>query len=114
MRLFLPLIIFLSISSCQTVAEDIPVCDPNKMYIQPIPPVCKKIAECPETKRLGLPYNKRDESHFESAKLRCVEHFPTKPCLKVFKKIEKNRYTAICGEIDGMGTMEVLIIRGSI
>lgn len=113
MRLFLPLIIFLSIPSCKTAAE-VPKCDPDKVYIQPVPAVCKKEAACKEPKKLGLPYTKQDEAHLAIAKRRCVEHFPTKPCLKVFTKVAKNRYTAVCGERDGMGVMEVLTIRGEI
>lgn len=104
---------FISLPSCKTVAK-VPECDPNKVYIQPVPPVCQSLAQCKKPKRNGLPYSKLDEAHFESAKSRCVAHFPTKPCLKVFTKIAKNRYTAVCGERDGMGTMEVLTIRGEI
>lgn len=110
MRLFL--LLTLSLTSCQTVAE-LPPCDPNKVYIQPVPPVCKRVAECAKPVKKGLPYSKRDESHFESAKLRCIEHFPTKPCLKVFSKTGKNRYTAICGEKNNMGEIKVLTIRGN-
>lgn len=111
-RLFIVSLVLISnLWNCKTT-EELPVCDPNKEYIQIDPPACKKmtkpIINCPKTKRLGLPYTNLDEANYRLAIPRCAELFPVSPCLKVFSKMAEHTYRAICGAPDGIGKQEFI------
>ena len=102
------------VASCQTTApaDSLPECDPNKVYAQPVPSVCKKPVPtplaCPKTKLVGEPFNTMDTANLRVALYRCAELFPVSPCLKVFSKVEDRKYRAICGAPDSSGRQEVL------
>ena len=113
MSRFIVFTIFMSgiLGSCQTTPpRSVPECDPNKVYAQPVPPVCRKAApaSCPKTKLLGQPYDSTDKASLNRATYRCAELFPVSPCLKVFSKVEDRKYRAICGAPSGSGVDEVI------
>lgn len=116
-RLFIiSLVLIANLWNCKTT-EELPLCDPNKAYIQVEPPVCKRVSKpvinCPETKRLGLPYSNLDEANYRLAIPRCAQLFPVSPCLKVFSKIADNTYRAICGASNSVGSEQIITIKGS-
>jgi hypothetical protein len=56
---------------------------------------------CPVTKNVTLDrvkWNEHDQEVMEKAKGRCKVLYKDLPCLKKFKKIEDNRYFALCGK----------------
>lgn len=55
---------------------------------------------CPNVKivnKSGLPWNDYDQSMLNQAKKRCGELYQDAPCVKLFKKYEKQAYSVICG-----------------
>lgn len=112
-----------SIFGCVTTKSELPVCDPNKVYKQTVPATCTpavtKSAEsitksCPKVRDIGGPFTDIDKKNKEVARKRCVEIYPTSPCLKVFAKMAAYTYRAICGSYDAQGEQHVFDIKDRI
>lgn len=43
-------------------------------------------------------WNKQDQATYEGAIKRCIQLYPTSPCLKTFIKKDSTTYNAVCGE----------------
>lgn len=112
MLIFVPLVISIAffISGCTTTSKELPPCEPGKVYIQPVPPVCKPkskpVLNCAEPIRLGTPYTTLDEANFRVAIPRCAELFPRSPCMKVFHKVADYTYRVTCGAENPTGPVE--------
>lgn len=45
-----------------------------------------------------FPWNDYDKSILHQAQNRCGELYPEAPCVRLFRKFNKNQYTVICGK----------------
>lgn len=45
-----------------------------------------------------FPWNKYDYNILNQAKIRCGKIYPDSPCVKLFKKYNKQQYSVICGK----------------
>ncbi len=63
------------------------------------PIIFSLVAGCSPTKIVNdtKVWSKIDKMNQERAQNRCIELYPSSPCLKVFWKTEINVYRAICG-----------------
>ena len=125
MKLFLVLCSWgaIGLAGCITaeMGREIPECDPDKAYIQVVPPVCRPvparpsvgidISNCPKARLLGTPFTNTDNRNLEYARGRCVELYPSSPCLRVFAKMAPYTYRAICGGRDAQGTQHFFDIK---
>ena len=58
---------------------------------------------CPAPVMLNVsayPWNSYDKVVLQIAKKRCKEIYDDSPCVKLFRKHEKQGYTVICGSVD--------------
>lgn len=88
------LIISFATTFASIIAANTPNSSPQPSLITP-----KNGPKCPDTVIINLTdeWNEQDKKTYDGALTRCAELWSDAPCLKLFKKKEKNLYNAICG-----------------